>query len=145
MSGAENLMIRVARCCNPVPGDEIVGFITKGRGITVHRCDCPNIRSLPKEEQARFIEVEWEQNGPSKSYTTDVVIEASDRKGLLSDISRTCDELGIEIMGLNGKKTKDGGIRIVLNLMITGTNQIQRVNRSLKNVPGVLEVYRQGF
>ena len=145
VSGAENLMIRVARCCNPVPGDEIVGFITKGRGITVHRRDCPNIRSLSPEEQARFIEVEWEQNGSSKSYTTDVVIEASDRKGLLSDISRTCDELGIEIIGLNGKKTKDGGIRIVLNLMITGTNQIQRVNRSLKNISGVLEVYRQGL
>jgi len=145
VSGAENLMIRVARCCNPVPGDEIVGFITKGRGITVHRRDCPNIRSLPPEEQARFIEVEWENSGPAKSYTTDVVIEASDRKGFLSDVSRTCDELGVEIEGLNGKKTKDGGLRIVLTLMITGTNQIQRVNRSLKNIPGVVEVYRQGL
>ena len=144
VSGAENLMIRVARCCSPVPGDEIIGFITKGRGITVHRKDCPNIRSLPPEEQARFIEVEWESKGPAKSYTTDVVIEASDRKGLLSDISRTCDELGVEIEGLNGKRTKDGGIRIVLTLMITGTNQIQHINRSLKNIPGVVQVYRQG-
>ncbi|MBR2546968.1 MAG: bifunctional (p)ppGpp synthetase/guanosine-3',5'-bis(diphosphate) 3'-pyrophosphohydrolase [Eubacterium sp.] len=143
VSGAENLMIRVARCCNPVPGDEIVGFITKGRGITVHRRDCPNIRSLPEEERARFIEVEWENKGHSKSYATELVIEAGDRKGLLSDISRTCDELDTEIEGLNGKRTKDGGIRIVLTLSITGTNQMQKVMRALKNVAGVIEVFRQ--
>ena len=143
VEGAENLMIRVARCCNPVPGDEIVGFITKGRGITVHRRDCPNIRSLPEEERARFIEVEWESKGQSKAYSTELVLEAGDRKGLLSDISRTCDELDVEIEGLNGKRTKDGGIRIVLTLSITGTNQMQKVMRSLKNISGVIEVYRQ--
>ena len=143
VSGAENLMIRVARCCNPVPGDEIVGFITKGRGITVHRRDCPNIRTLPEEERARFIEVEWENKGQSKSYSTRLVLEAGDRKGLLSDISRTCDELDIEIEGLNGKRTKDGGIRIILTLSITGTNQMQKVRRELKNIAGVIEVYRQ--
>ena len=143
VSGAENLMIRVARCCNPVPGDEIVGFITKGRGITVHRRDCPNIRTLPEEERARFIEVEWENKGQSKSYSTQLVLEAGDRKGLLSDISRTCDELDIEIEGLNGKRTKDGGIRIILTLSITGTNQMQKVRRELKNIAGVIEVYRQ--
>ena len=145
VSGAENLMIRVARCCSPVPGDEIVGFITKGRGITVHRRDCPNIRSLSAEEQARFIEVQWEDRGSSKSYVTDVVIEANDRKGLLSDISRTCDELGVDIEGLNGKKTKDGGIRIELTLMITGTTQMQHIRRSLQNVQGVINVYRKSI
>ena len=143
VSGAENLMIRVARCCNPVPGDEIVGFITKGRGITVHRRDCPNIRSLPEEERARFIEVEWESKGKAKSYSTELVIEAGDRKGLLSDISRTCDELDVEIEGLNGKRTKDGGIRIILTLSITGTNQMQKVMRELKNISGIVEVFRQ--
>ncbi len=143
VSGAENLMIRVARCCNPVPGDEIVGFITKGRGITVHRRDCPNIRTLPEEERARFIEVEWETRENAKSYSTELCLEAGDRKGLLSDISRTCDELDVEIEGLNGKRTKDGGIRIILTLSITGTNQMQKVMRALKNINGVIEVYRQ--
>ena len=71
------------------------------------------------------------------------MIEAGDRKGLLSDISKTCDELDIQIEGLNGKRTKDGGIRIILTLSITGTNQMQRVMRSLKNIPGVVEVFRQ--
>ena len=145
VSGAENLMIRVARCCNPVPGDEIVGFITKGRGITVHRRDCPNIRSLPEEERARFIEVEWESKASGKSYSTELCIEASDRKGLLSDISRTCDEQGVEIEGLNGKRSKDGGIRIILTLMITGTLQMNRVTKALKSVQGIIDVYRQGL
>ncbi len=145
VSGAENLMIRVARCCNPVPGDEIVGFITKGRGITVHRRDCPNIRSLPEEERARFIEVEWESKTSGKSYSTDLCIEASDRKGLLSDISRTCDEQGVEIEGLNGKRSKDGGIRIILTLMITGTLQMNRVTKALRSVQGIIDVYRQGL
>ena len=88
-------------------------------------------------------EVEWENKGQSKSYSTRLVLEAGDRKGLLSDISRTCDELDIEIEGLNGKRTKDGGIRIILTLSITGTNQMQKVRRELKNIAGVIEVYRQ--
>ena len=60
MEGVDNLMIRIARCCNPVPGDDIIGFITKGRGISVHRTDCPNITSLPESEKARFIQVRWD-------------------------------------------------------------------------------------
>jgi len=142
VKGADNLMIRIARCCNPVPGDEIVGFITKGRGITVHRRDCSNIRNLPEEEKARFIEVEWEHNGKSQSYDCDVCIEAADRKGLLSDISRKCEELDLNIERLNGKKGRDERIRIVLTLTITGTQQMQRVLRSLRSVPGVNRVYR---
>ncbi|MBR3146526.1 MAG: bifunctional (p)ppGpp synthetase/guanosine-3',5'-bis(diphosphate) 3'-pyrophosphohydrolase [Eubacterium sp.] len=145
VSGAENLMIRVARCCNPVPGDEIVGFITKGRGITVHRCDCPNIKSLPESERARFIDVEWENSAQAKSYVTEVCIDSDDRKGLLSDISRTCDEQGVVIEGLNGKKTRDGGIKIVLTLSITGAHEMQKICRTLKNVAGVRDVYRQGL
>ena len=144
VSGAENLMIRVARCCNPVPGDEIVGFITKGRGITVHRCDCPNIKSLPESEKARFIDVEWEDSAQAKSYVTEVCIDSDDRKGLLSDISRTCDEQDVLIEGLNGRKTKDGGVNIILTLSITGSHEMQKVCRALKNVPGVRDVYRRG-
>ncbi len=143
VSGAENLMIRVARCCSPVPGDEIIGFITKGRGITVHRRDCPNIISLPEEERARFIEVEWEDQSKTKSYSAELVMEGSDRKGLLSDISKICDELDIDIEGLNGKRTRDGGIRIILTVSIKDTGQMQKVMRSLKNVSGIMNVYRQ--
>lgn len=99
VKGADNLMIRVARCCNPVPGDEIVGFITKGRGISVHRKDCSNITSLPDSEKARFIEVEWEDLKIGKSYNADICIVSEDRKGIFSDISRTCEDMDVHISG----------------------------------------------
>lgn len=142
VKGADNLMIRVARCCNPVPGDEIVGFITKGRGISVHRVDCSNITSLPEEEKARFIEVEWEDLKVGKSYNADICIAASDRKGLFSDISRTCEDMDVHISGVNAKSGKDGITHITLTLSISSTQQMQKVLRTLRNVQSVSNVYR---
>lgn len=97
VKGADNLMIKLAKCCNPVPGDEIVGFITKGRGISVHRKDCSNIANLSDQEKARFIEVEWEDLKAGKSYDAEICIVGNDRKGVLSDISRVCEDLDIHI------------------------------------------------
>ena len=142
VKGADNLMIRIARCCDPVPGDEIIGFITKGRGITVHRRDCSNINHLPEEEKARFIEVEWKDSGFAKSYDTDICIEAGDRKGLISDISRACEESDIEIDGLNGKKDADGKVNILITLAITGTQQMNKILNKFRQVSGVNKVYR---
>ena len=142
VKGADNLMIRVARCCNPVPGDDIIGFITKGRGISVHRVDCSNITSLPPEEKARFIEVEWEDLKVGKSYNADICIAASDRKGLFSDISRTCEDMDVHISGVNAKSGKDGITHITLTLSISSTQQMQKVLRTLRNVQSVSNVYR---
>ena len=142
VKGADNLMIRVARCCNPVPGDEIVGFITKGRGISVHRKDCSNITSLPDSEKARFIEVEWEDLKIGKSYKADICIVSEDRKGIFSDISRTCEDMDVHISGVNAKSGRDETINITLTLSISSTQQMQKVLRTLRNVPGVSNVYR---
>lgn len=142
VKGADNLMIRVSRCCNPVPGDEIIGFITKGRGISVHRKNCSNITSLPEEEKARFIEVEWEDLKVGKSYNADICIISVDRKGLFSDISRVCEDMDVHISGVNAKSGKDGLVNITLTLSIAGTQQMQRVQRTLRNVQGVTNVYR---
>ena len=142
MKGADNLMIRVSRCCNPVPGDEIVGFITKGRGISVHRKNCSNITSLPEEEKARFIDVEWEDLKVGKSYNADICIISADRKGLFSDISRACEDLDVHISGVNAKSGKDGLVNITLTLSLAGTQQMQKVQRTLRNVSGVTNVYR---
>jgi len=140
--GADNLMIRVARCCNPVPGDEIVGFITKGRGISVHRKDCSNITALPEAEKARFIEVEWEDLKVGKSYLADICIISTDRKGIFSDISRTCEDLDVKLEGVNAKTGKDETATITLTLSITSTQQMQKVLRALRNVSGVISVFR---
>ena len=142
VKGADNLMIRVARCCNPVPGDEIIGFITKGRGIAVHRRDCSNIISLPEADKARFIDVEWEDPKEGKSYNADICIISADRKGIFSDISRACEDMDVHISGVNAKSGKDGTTNITLTLSISGTQQMQRVLRTLRNVQGVSNVYR---
>ena len=142
VKGADNLMIRVARCCNPVPGDEIIGFITKGRGISAHRVDCSNIVSLPESEKARFIEVEWEDLKAGKAYNADICMESIDRKGIFADISRVCEDVDVHISGVNAKSGKDGMVNITLTLSIASTQQMQKVLRTLRNVQGVSNVYR---
>ncbi|MGI6210996.1 MAG: RelA/SpoT family protein [Anaerovoracaceae bacterium] len=142
VKGADNLMIRVARCCNPVPGDEIIGFITKGRGITVHRKDCTNITSLPESERARFIEVEWEDLTMGKSYSAEVRLICAHRKGMLADISRTCEVEDVQIESINARTDRDGNMNIDLTLSVTSTQQMQRILRLLRNIDDVDRVYR---
>lgn len=140
--GVDNLLIRFSKCCNPVPGDEIVGFITKGRGISVHRKDCINVLTLPEEELQRTIEVEWDKQKDNMSYDTDINILAEDRKGLFSDLSRVCEDMDVHIAGVNAKSAKDGIVNITMTLSISNTGQIEKVLRSLRSVQGVADVYR---
>lgn len=142
VKGADNLMIKLSKCCNPVPGDEIIGFITKGRGISVHRCDCSNITSLPEHEKARFIEVEWEDLKVGKSYNADIVVIGNDRKGILSDISRVCEDMDIHLTGVNAKAGKEGSMTMTISLAISSTQEMQKVLRNLRNIEGVTQVYR---
>ena len=142
VKGADNLMIRVSRCCNPVPGDDIVGFITKGRGISVHRKDCSNVVSLPEAEKARFIEVEWEDMKMGKSYNADICILCYDRKGILSDISKVCEDMDIHLTGVNAKSTKDGMVNMTISLSISSTSEMQKVLRNIRLIDGVVQVYR---
>lgn len=142
VEGVDNLMIRIARCCNPVPGDDIVGFITKGRGISVHRADCPNITSLPESERARFIDVRWDKEKLDQVYTADVSVIAQDRKGLFSAVSRVCEDMDVHIDGVNAKSSKDETINVTLTLSISSKDQMEKVLRSLRSVPGVSDVYR---
>ncbi len=142
VKGADNLMIRVSRCCNPVPGDEIVGFITKGRGISVHRKDCSNVVSLPEAEKARFIEVEWEDMKMGKSYNADICILCYDRKGILSDISKVCEDMDIHLTGVNAKAGKDGMVNMTISLSISSTAEMQKVQRNIRLIDGVVQVYR---
>ncbi|XVG95032.1 RelA/SpoT family protein [Eubacteriales bacterium KG127] len=142
VKGADNLMIRTARCCTPVPGDKIIGFITKGRGISVHRTDCPNIISLPEEEKSRLIEVAWEDLKVGKSYNVDISVITTDRKGIFSDISRACEDMDIHIAGVNAKPSGDNTLKITLTLSITSTQHMQKIQRVLRNIQGIISVYR---
>ncbi|NLD20307.1 MAG: bifunctional (p)ppGpp synthetase/guanosine-3',5'-bis(diphosphate) 3'-pyrophosphohydrolase [Clostridiales bacterium] len=144
VEGVDNLMIRMARCCNPVPGDDIVGFITKGRGISVHRKDCDNLKSLPPADRARFIEVSWNNKtmDESKSFNSEIILVAKDQKRMFSSISKVCDDLDVHISGLNAKANKDETVRIDLTLSIRNKDQIEKICRSLKAIPGIMEAYR---
>lgn len=142
VAGVDNLLIRFSKCCNPVPGDDIVGFITKGRGISVHRKDCTNMVSLPEDEKQRFISVEWDKQKENMSYDTEINILAEDRKGLFSDISRTCDDMDVSITGVQAKSAKDKIVTITLTVSISNTSQIEKVLRQLRSIPGIADVYR---
>lgn len=143
VKGMEGLLVRVSKCCNPVPGDDIIGYITKVRGISVHRKDCPNMISLPEEEKKRFIEVEWNYDH-GQSYEADITIVGEDRKGLFSDLSKICDNMNAHITGVNAKmgKMPDNLVKVLLTIAITNTGQIGKIIQALKGIPGIYEVYR---
>ena len=142
VEGADNLMIKLAKCCNPVPGDDIIGFITKGRGISVHRSDCTNIVSLPEEERVRFIHVQWENMEEGKAYETSITITGTDRKGIISDISKICENMDIHLTGVNARAGQDGTMNMTIQLSISSTQEMDRVLRALKNIEGVSNVFR---
>src|SRR5699024_4597651 len=98
----ENLLLRLSKCCNPVPGDEIVGYITRGRGISVHRADCPNVAE-EDELQERLIEVEWEDKKTDKIYDTDLEVYGFDRSGFLNDILEVVNSLTRRLSNVNGR------------------------------------------
>ena len=145
VEGMDDLLIRFSKCCNPVPGDDIVGFITKGRGISVHRVDCSNIISLPDAEKPRLIQVEWNQAKKNISYNADIQILAEDRKGLFSDISRVCEDMDVHIAGVNAKSSKENIATITMTLSLTNTGQLEKVLRQLRSVQGVADVYRSSL
>ena len=142
VEGLDNLMIRMSGCCNPVPGDEIIGFITKGRGISVHRKDCDNLKNLPEKDKGRCIAVSWDPELLDKSFNAEVTLTAKDQKGLFSNISKVCEDMDVNILGLNARADKNENVNITLTLSIKDRSQIEKMCRSFKSIPGILEAYR---
>ena len=142
VDGVDNLLIQLGRCCSPVPGDDIVGFITKGRGITVHRRDCDNLRNMTDEDRQRMIEVSWDPTMLENSYNSTIAVTAKDQKGIFSSISKICEDMDVHIAGLNAKAGKDETIRMDLTLSIHDRDQVEKICRSLRNVPGITDAYR---
>jgi GTP pyrophosphokinase len=142
VKGVDNLLIRLAKCCNPVRGDDIIGYISKGKGVTVHRADCPNILSIQEEERGRLIDVEWADHGGEKDYEADIAITAGERKGLFSDISKVCEDIDVRISAVNTKSAKDGVMGITLTLSVSDSWQIEKILSALKGVEGVEDVHR---
>ncbi len=136
----ENVLVRFSKCCNPVPGDEIIGYITKGRGVSVHRSDCPNAKDLLSEPE-RLIEVEWNTKS-LVSYNADLQIKANDRQGLLAEITSIINENKINIVSFYSKTSKDKVANISFILEINDIEQLNKLIKKFKKLEGVIDVYR---
>ena len=143
VKGVNDLSARCAHCCNPVPGDEIIGFVTRGRGITVHRTDCINMLSLPASERSRIIEAEWDvEDNTNETYSAELRIYVNNRIGLLVDISRIFSEANIDINSINMKNSKSGTATLQISFEIHGKEELTRIAEKLRSVPDVLDISR---
>lgn len=140
VKGIENCLVRLSRCCNPVPGDEIIGYITRGRGVSVHRKDCSNV-SNNIDGDNRLIEVSW-YTANNVAYKADITLMANDRPALLMEITNVIMESKIPLKAINARTTKDGIAIMNLTLEITNTEQLDRIIKKLKKVDSVFEVGR---
>ena len=137
--GVDNVKIRFAKCCNPVPGDEIIGYITRGRGLSIHRKDCPNILDLTGQE--RFIDVEWDTDEKAE-YPVEIQIKATDRPGLLADITQGITDSNISLLSLNARTSKEKLVLINMILEIKDTEQLKELMKRIRKLKGVIDVYR---
>lgn len=140
VKGIDNVLVRFSKCCNPVPGDDIIGYITKGRGVSIHRKDCPNAKSL-LDEPERLIEVEWNIKS-LVSYNADLQIKANDRQGLLAEITSIINENHINIVSFYSKTSKDRIANISFILEINDIEQLNKLIKKFKRIEGVMDVYR---
>ncbi|WP_280768605.1 RelA/SpoT family protein [Salipaludibacillus daqingensis] len=141
VKGVDNLLIRLSRCCNPVPGDEIVGYITKGRGVSIHRSDCPNI--VNEENNTRLLPVEWEDNQQKpKNYNVDIEISGYDRRALLNDVLQAVAETKTNINAVSGKSDKNKMATIHMSISIQNISHLQRVVDRIKQISDIYSVRR---
>jgi len=141
VKGIENLLVRFARCCNPVPGDEIVGYITRGRGVSVHRRDCPNFNWTSEEDRARVIEVEWEKSVDA-NYSVEIEVTGHDRRGLLNEVMQAISESKTNISAVSGRSDKNKMAVMHVTIQIRNTDHLQSVVDKIKRVKDVYSVQR---
>ncbi|NFV12627.1 bifunctional (p)ppGpp synthetase/guanosine-3',5'-bis(diphosphate) 3'-pyrophosphohydrolase [Clostridium sporogenes] len=141
VKGEDNLLVRFAKCCNPVPGDEIIGYITKGRGISVHRTDCKNMEQLIEEDPTKIVEVTW---GKPKGgeYISELEVIAENTDGLLADIMLTINGSKTNLYAVNAKPIKNDSVVVNIKLKINNIEDLKSVMKDIRKLKGVLEVYR---
>ena len=144
VKGLHDLSVRFSRCCNPVPGDEIVGYITRGRGISIHRTDCTNIMSLPDYEKARLIPADWSERDQDSSakYSTSIQIYATNRIGLFADISRVMTENEVDIQTASSRVNRQGQATIEMSFEVSSIEDLEKLITRLHPIPGVIDIQR---
>lgn len=144
VEGLDDLAVRFSRCCNPVPGDEIVGFVTRGRGVSIHRTDCVNMIHLPEGEKNRLIEAEWSSEAEHGDgvYPVEIVIYCYNRSGVLLDVSRIFTENQIDIKSMNVRTTKLDKATLTIGFETQGVEELDRLITKLKGVESVIDIDR---
>ena len=143
VKGMHDMAVRFSKCCSPVPGDEIVGFITRGRGISIHRTDCANIMALPEIERGRLMEADWaDMDNGSGKYFADITIYANNRNGLLADVSKVLTEKDINILSMNTRVAKDGVATLQTTFEISSREELNRIIDKIRNIDSVIDIER---
>lgn len=145
VKGIHDVAVRFSKCCSPVPGDEIVGFVTRGRGVSIHRTDCVNVINLAELDRVRLIDAEWQEPADLKTnekYTTEITIYAKNRIGILVDVSKILTERGIDVIGVNSRTSKQGTATISMSFQIGSVEELNKLIDKIKSVESVLDITR---
>lgn len=145
VQGIHDVAVHFSKCCSPVPGDEIVGFVTRGRGVSIHRTDCINVINLAEEDRARLIDAEWNISDEKKSgelYTAEIKIYANNRNGVLLDVSRIFTENKVDVTSMTVRTSKQGTATINVGFEIRGVEQLQFIISKIRGVESVLDIER---
>ena len=145
VKGIDDVAVRFSRCCNPVPGDEIVGFVTRGRGLSIHRTDCVNMIHLTEAERARLIPAEWEGNVAEETggqYLAEIKMYARDQQGLLMSISKVFTEMEMDVKSLNIRTSKQGTATIEAGFIVHGREELAKVIGKLRQIDDVIDIER---
>lgn len=141
VKGLNNIMVRFARCCNPVPGDDIAGYITKGRGVSIHRKDCSNFKAIVEKQREKVVDVSW---GTEKgaAYVAELEVKAEDRMCLLSDVMLVITDSNLSLLSLNAKSGRNGVANINIQVKIDNIEQLKELMKKIRRLQGILDVYR---
>ncbi len=145
VKGVGDVAVRFSKCCNPVPGDEIIGFVTRGRGVTIHRTDCINVLNLNEEDRHRLIDSEWDiqsKNAPHASYLAEIRVTGSDRVGLIMEVSKVLTDEDIPVKAFNARTTKEMTAIFNVTIEIRSKDQLEKIIKRLINIKDIIEIER---
>ena len=143
VKGIDDVAVRFSKCCSPVPGDEIVGFVTRGRGVSIHRTDCINVLNLSEMERDRLIDADWQAaDKTGERYLAEISIYANNRNGLIADISKALTEKNIDILSLNTRVSKQGVATMIVAFEIGSREELQRIIDKVRAIDSVIDIER---
>ena len=144
VEGMDDVAVRFSKCCSPVPGDEIVGFVTRGRGVSIHRTDCVNIMNLPDIERGRLIEASWaaDEGAQDGKYMTEIVIYANNRIGILTDLSKIFTERNIDVNSINSRTSKSDIATISMTFATQGTEELNSLIAKIRTIDSIIDIER---